>query len=292
MVATIETVTGGSGQSHAETYAGVLASRIGIDPADVTLRASPAQSRLMGAGAIGSRSTVAVGNAVADAGARLAEMLRAQAGLRANTAPAELVIAAGVIARRDGTPVMTIAEAVAAAAPQGGALEGGALEATGVMPASATFPSGCHLAEVEIDPETGTIALTRYIAVDDAGVVLNPPVAAGQLHGGIVQGLGEVLGEGMRYDADGQPLTGSFMDYAMPRAADVPGFELHDRPTPSPHNPLGVKGLGEAGTTGALAAAVNAVADALRAAGAEMPALPCTPEHVWAALAARGRGAG
>ena len=292
VVATIETVTGGSGQSHAETYAGVLASRIGIDPADVTLRASPARSRLMGAGAIGSRSTVAVGNAVADAGAKLAEMLRTPAGLRANAAPAELVIAAGVIARRDGTPVMTIAEAVAAAAPQGGALEGGALEVTGVMPASATFPSGCHLAEVEIDPETGTIALTRYIAVDDAGVVLNPPVAAGQLHGGIVQGLGEVLGEGMRYDADGQPLTGSFMDYAMPRAADVPGFELHDRPTPSPHNPLGVKGLGEAGTTGALAAAVNAVADALRAAGAEMPALPCSPEHVWAALAARGRGAG
>jgi len=284
VVATIETVTGGSGQSHAETYAGVLAARIGIDPADVTLAASPAQSRLMGAGAIGSRSTVAVGNAVADAGAKLAEMLRAQAGLRANAAPAELVIAGGAIARPDGNPVMTIAEAVAAVTPPGGALE-----ATGVMPVSATFPSGCHLAEVEIDPETGTIALTRYVAVDDAGVVLNPPVAAGQLHGGIVQGLGEVLGEGMRYDADGQPLTGSFMDYAMPRAADVPGFERHDRPTPSPHNPLGVKGLGEAGTTGALAAAVNAVADALRAAGADLPALPCTPEHVWAALAAAGR---
>lgn len=148
---------------------------------------------------------------------------------------------------------------------------------------SSTFPSGCHLAEVEIDPETGTLALTRYIAVDDAGVVLNPTVAAGQLHGGIVQGLGEVLGEGMRYDADGQPLTGSFMDYAMLRAADVPGFELHDRPTSSPHNPLGVKGLGEAGTTGALAAAANAVADALRSAGADMPDLPCTPERVWAA---------
>ena len=281
VVATIETVTGGSGQSHAETYAMVLAARIGLDPADVTLRASPPDSRLMGAGAIGSRSTAAVGSAVADAGAQLAEMLRAQAGLRANAAPADLVIAAGVIARRDGPPVMTLPEAVAAAAPAGGTVA-----VTGVMPVSSTFPSGCHLAEVEIDPETGTIALTRYVAIDDAGLVLNPTVAAGQLHGGIVQGLGEVLGEGMRFDADGQPLTGSFMDYAMPRAADVPGFELHDRPTRSPHNPLGVKGLGEAGTTGALAAAANAVADALRSAGADLPALPCTPERVWAALAA------
>jgi len=284
VTATIETVTGGSGQSQAETYALVLAGRIGIDPADVTLQASPPQSRLQGAGSIGSRSTVAVGNAVARAGAQLAERLRAQAGLRANAAPAELVITPGAVARADGSVVMTLAEAVAAATA-----DGSTLVETGAMPVAATFPSGCHLAEVEIDPDTGALALTRYVAIDDAGVVLNPRVAAGQLQGGIVQGLGEVLGEGMRYDAAGQPLTGSFMDYAMPRADEVPGFELEDRQTPSPHNPLGVKGLGEAGTTGALAAAANAVADALRAVGAPLPDLPCTPERIWAALAAARR---
>ncbi|OYW07133.1 MAG: hypothetical protein B7Z59_12410, partial [Acidiphilium sp. 37-67-22] len=128
------------------------------------------------------------------------------------------------------------------------------------------------------------VRLVRYVAADDSGVLVNPRVAEGQIHGGIVQGVGGVLGEGMRYDSAGQPLTGSFMDYTMPRAADVPGFVTLDLPTPSPTNPLGAKGLGEAGTTGALPAVANAVADALRSIGATLPPLPCTPLRVWEAI--------
>ncbi|MGC8527463.1 xanthine dehydrogenase family protein molybdopterin-binding subunit [Acidiphilium sp.] len=277
-VARIETVTGGSGQSQAETYAFILARETGLDPADIELVASPPGSTLAGAGSIGSRSTVSAGSAVADAGAALRARLLALAGLRANEAPEDLAIASGAILRRDGSPVMTLAEAVAAS--------GGEIAVTGVKPVAATFPSGCHVAEVEIDRETGLVRLTRYVAADDSGVLVNPVVAEGQIHGGIVQGVGGVLGEGMRYDAAGQPLTGSFMDYTMPRAADVPGFVTLDLPTPSPNNPLGAKGLGEAGTTGALPAVANAVADALRQIGAALPPLPCTPLRVWEAIRA------
>ena len=277
-VARIETVTGGSGQSQAETYAFILARETGLDPAHIELVASPPGSTLAGAGSIGSRSTVSAGSAVADAGVRLRERLLALAGLRANEAPEDLAIAGGAILRRDRTPVMTLAEAVAAA--------GGEIAVTGVKPVAATFPSGCHIAEVEIDRETGLVRLVRYVAADDSGVLVNPVVAEGQIHGGIVQGVGGVLGEGMRYDEAGQPLTGSFMDYTMPRAADVPGFVTIDLPTPSPNNPLGAKGLGEAGTTGALPAVANAVADALRSIGATLPPLPCTPLRVWEAIRA------
>ena len=274
--ATIETVTGGSGQSQAETYAFVLRGQLGIDPADVRLLASPHDTRLNGAGSIASRSTINVGNAVADAGCKLAAKLLDVAGLRANAPPAELCLTAGRIDRADGTPVMSLGDAVAA-------LGGRVVETGGVTPSS-TFPSGCHIAEVEIDPATGRAHLLAYVAADDSGVVLNPVAAEGQMHGGIVQGLGEVFGEAIRYDADGQLLTGSFMDYPMPRADEVPFFRTIDRPVRSPHNPLGVKGLGEAGTTGALAAAANAVANALASAGAQMPELPATPERVWRTL--------
>jgi carbon-monoxide dehydrogenase large subunit len=276
VTARIETVTGGSGQSQAETYAFVLAAHLGLDPADIELVASPPRSQLVGAGSIASRSTISAGSAVADAGARLAKAVLSVAGLRANAAPEELRLTDGRIEREDGSLVMPLAEAVG--------LLGGMVTETGSAKLSMSFPSGCHIAEVEIDPETGRLQLLRYVAADDAGVVLNPVAADGQIHGGIVQGLGEVFGEAIRYDADGQVLTGSFMDYPMPRADDVPSFETIDRPVPSPHNPLGAKGLGEAGTTGALAAAANAVADALASAGAAMPDLPSTPERVWLAL--------
>jgi carbon-monoxide dehydrogenase large subunit len=274
--ARIETVTGGSGQSQAETYAFILAPRLGLDPADIELVASPADSTLQGAGSIASRSTLSAGSAIANAGDQLRTRLLALAGLRANAAPDELILADGAICRQDGSLVLRLADAIEAAeAP---------LIAVGAMPLSASFPSGCHVAEVDIDPQTGVATLVRYVAVDDAGLVLNPQAAEGQIHGGIAQGLGEVFGEAMIYDEAGQVLSGSFMDYPMPRAADMPFFMTAERPTLSPHNPLGVKGLGEAGTTGALAAATNAIADALAQAGAALPALPCTPQRIWQSL--------
>jgi aerobic carbon-monoxide dehydrogenase large subunit len=148
-----------------------------------------------------------------------------------------------------------------------------------------TFPNGVHIAEVEIDPDTGATALVGYTAVDDCGNVLDHMVVEGQVHGAIVQGLGQVLLEHLVYDGAGQLVTGSFMDYAMPRAADVPWLVAAEHSVPATTNPLGVKGVGEAGTTGALAAIMNAIADAVP--GAAHMDMPATAEKIWAAC--RGR---
>jgi carbon-monoxide dehydrogenase large subunit len=152
---------------------------------------------------------------------------------------------------------------------------------------SATFPSGAHLCEVEIDPETGAVELTRYVAVDDVGRVLNPLLCEGQIQGGIVQGVGQALMEDLVYDGDsGQLLTGSFQDYCMPRADNFCRFDLASNPTLTGRNPLGVKGVGEAGTLGAIPAAMNAVNDALAQAGAPAISIPATSEKLWRALRA------
>jgi carbon-monoxide dehydrogenase large subunit len=149
----------------------------------------------------------------------------------------------------------------------------------------ATFPAGAHLAEVEIDVETGAVSLVRYVAVDDVGRVLNPLICEGQIHGGIVQGVGQALMENLAYDPDsGQLLSGSFQDYAMPRADDFCAFELENNPTLTARNPLGVKGVGEAGTLGAIPAVMNAVNDALARIGAPPVELPATAEKVWRAI--------
>jgi carbon-monoxide dehydrogenase large subunit len=157
---------------------------------------------------------------------------------------------------------------------------------------SATFPSGAHLAEVEIDPETGRVALTRYTAVDDCGVVLNPLLAEGQIHGGIVQGIGQVLMENIVYDESGQLLSGSFQDYCMPRADDFCFFDLGNNESPTDRNPLGVKGVGEAGTLGAIPAVMNAVNDALTRIGAPAIEMPATSEKVWRAIRKANGNAG
>jgi carbon-monoxide dehydrogenase large subunit len=148
------------------------------------------------------------------------------------------------------------------------------------------------VAEVEIDPETGVVDILRYTAVDDCGRVINHVLLDGQLHGGIAQGIGQVLGEHAIYDSSsGQLLTGTFMDYEMPRADRMPDIRLHDRSIPSPGNPLGVKGAGEAGTTGAVPAVANAVIDALRHLGIDHLDFPYTPDRVWRAIRkAKGKG--
>jgi carbon-monoxide dehydrogenase large subunit len=154
----------------------------------------------------------------------------------------------------------------------------------GALATPRAFPGGAHVAEVEIDPETGAVTIVRYIAVDDCGRILNPVLLEGQLHGGIIQGMGQVLGEHCVYDAAGQLLTGSFMDYTMPRAGIAPDIRLYDHSVPSPNNPLGVKGAGEAGTTGALPALALAVLDALHPLGIRHLDLPYTPARVWNAI--------
>jgi carbon-monoxide dehydrogenase large subunit len=147
-----------------------------------------------------------------------------------------------------------------------------------------TFPNACHVAEVEIDPETGVLRILRYVAVDDVGTVMNPRLLEGQLHGGIVQGAGQILGEQVLWDASGQVLSGSFMDYPMPRADEMPSFELASNPVPSPRNPLGIKGAGEAGTVGAVACLTSAVLDALAPLGIRQLEMPATPERIWRAI--------
>ena len=159
-----------------------------------------------------------------------------------------------------------------------------------------TFPNGCHVAEVAIDPETGEIAVERYTAVDDCGRLINPLLAAGQVHGGVVQGLGQALLEQVVYDADGQLITGSFMDYAMPRAAGMPDMDVSFHPVIEPTNDLGVKGIGEGGACASPHALVNAVLDALARAGVPEPQrrtlqMPLTPVKVWRLLAGATAGA-
>jgi len=151
-------------------------------------------------------------------------------------------------------------------------------------PGAATFPNGCHVAEVEVDPETGVVELVKYACVNDFGIVVNPLIVAGQLHGGVVQGVGQALMEMTVYDTDGQLLTGSFMDYAMPRAADVPAFELAEHPVPAKTNILGAKGCGEAGCAGSLTSVMNAVLDALAERGIRHIDMPLTPFRIWQAL--------
>jgi len=146
------------------------------------------------------------------------------------------------------------------------------------------FPNGCHVAEVEIDPETGKVEVVRYAAVNDFGTIVNPMLVEGQIHGGVVQGLGQALMEDARYDESGQLLTGSFMDYALPRASDAPPMSVASHEVPATTNPLGVKGCGEAGCAGALTSVMNAIVDALSALGIRHFEMPATPERVWRAI--------
>jgi carbon-monoxide dehydrogenase large subunit len=147
-----------------------------------------------------------------------------------------------------------------------------------------TFPNGCHVVEVEIDPETGVVRIVRYCAVNDFGIIVNPMIVAGQLHGGVAQGIGQALMEEVHYDSSGQPITGSLMDYAMPRAGDVPAMAIGDHPSPAKSNPLGTKGCGEAGCAGSLVCIVNAVLDALAEYGVAEIDMPLTSERVWRAI--------
>ena len=169
----------------------------------------------------------------------------------------------------------------------------GLSETAEFMPPAVTFPNGCHMVEVEIDPETGVVEIERYSIVEDIGNVLNPKLAHGQIQGGVAMGVGQALGEVITYDAQsGQLISGSFMDYQMPRADDIPSVHLETRAVPTAVNPLGVKGVGEAGTVGSLVATINAVCDALSPLGIRHIEMPATPARVWAAIqdAKRAKG--
>lgn len=268
--------TQSNGQGHETAYAQVLAERLGVELDQVRIVQGDTARLELGHGTGGSRSMVWGGGAVQLAADET--IARGVALAKAMLGADEVDYADGVFRARGSNRALSLAE-IAQAQP--GGLDGRsrfAPEAPGP-----TYPNGCHIAEVEIDPETGVVKVVRYSVVDDFGTLVNPLLVEGQVHGGVAQGLGQALLEEVVYDEGGQLLTGSFMDYGMPRADDMPSIAFDTLPTRSPNNPLGAKGCGEAGTIGALPSIMNAIIDALDGTQIEMPA---TPEKVWRAAQA------
>jgi carbon-monoxide dehydrogenase large subunit len=274
------------GQGHAVPFAQVLAARLGLPMERIRLVQSDSDVVSFGGGSGGSRSMMMSGAAIAGAADKVIAKGRELAGEHLETSPQDIDFRDGrfVVAGTDrGVALQELAKKYP------GKLD--VSHVTEVIPS--TYPNGCHVCEVEIDPETGAVEIVRYTSVNDFGVVVNPLLVEGQVHGGVMQGLGQVLMEDARYDGTGQLLTGSFMDYAMPRAGDVQvpaGFQSH--PVPATTNPLGVKGCGEAGCAGALTSAMNAILDALKGAGVKHFDMPATPHRVWQALRAANRTEG
>ncbi len=279
----VHNVTHSSGQGHETVFPEIVAGILGLEPAAITLhQGEPDGPVLFGGGAFASRSMLSHGAATAVAAREVVRkgMDLAAGALEAATADIEYAAGAYRIVGTDRR--VTLLELACPAEGQ----ESGPLDTTTELPSARAYPSGAHVAEVEIDPETGVVALERYVAVDDCGVVLNHTLLDGQIMGGILQGLGQLLGERCAYDEGGQLLSGSFMDYPMPHADMLRRVTLMERPVPSPNNTLGVKGAGEAGTTGALAVGMNAVLDALRPAGVRHMDMPASAQRVWQALRA------
>jgi carbon-monoxide dehydrogenase large subunit len=278
----LHNVAGPSGQGHETVFPDMVARWLGV-PAEriVSKSGDPDGPALIGGPSIGSRTGFSQGSAFKIAADTIVEKAKKLAAdmLEANAGDIEFASGKFTIAGTDRSVTMTqIVERYASDNPH-------PLDTVGERPISVAFPSGAHVVELEIDPDTGAVEVTRYTAVDDIGSVLNPTLAEGQLVGGVVQGAGHVFGEDCLYGEDGQLVAGSFMDYVMPRAELIPVIESAHCNVPTPTNPLGVKGVGEAGTTGAMAACMNAVMDALRSAGVTQFDMPATPARIWAALA-------
>ena len=265
----------GSGQGHATLYRRLAAERLGIDEAKVSTRQGDSDFGLMGMAAVASRSTTTAGSALVKTVELVLEKGKRLAAHLLEAAEADMDYAAGSFSVAGTDRRIGLFEVARRAGEIGETLD---TKARTEVPQ--TFPNGCHIAEVEIDPDTGFVELLAYIAVDDCGVILDPVLVEGQVAGGIAQGVGQALCEDAVYDRDGQLLAGSFMDYAMPRADMLPAFVSIAHSVPCTTNPLGVKGTGEAGTTGALAAVMNAISDALPGTHIDMPA---TPEKIWRA---------
>jgi carbon-monoxide dehydrogenase large subunit len=278
------------GQAHETTLAQIVADGLSVPLEQVVVVPGDTAGLPYGVGTFASRVAVLAGTSAAHAAAEVRRKALAVAADRLEVAPEDLTLEDGRIAVR-GVPGRGLAlgevAAIASAPRPGYALPGGmdpGLEASGyVHVTQSTYSSGAHAAVVEIDRETGAVRVLRYVAVDDCGTMINPMVVEGQVHGGIAHGLGNALLEEVVYDAAGQLLTGTLMDYALPRALDVPTLEVHHVVTPSPLNPLGVKGAGEGGTLPAPAAIANAVAHAL---GVNVTEMPLTREHVWRGIQA------
>lgn len=285
------------GQGEETTFAQIVADEFGIPVENVEIVHGDTETTPQGWGTYGSRTTAVCGSAVKIAAGRVKEKARKLAAHLLEANEADLEWADGAFRVR-GSPAqaksfgeLALMANVAWNMPAG--LEPG-LEANAFFdPTNFVYPFGTHVCYVEVDPETGVVAIDRYVAVDDCGPHINPVIVKGQIHGGVVQGIGEALQEIAIYDENGQLVTGTMMDYAVPKASQMPHIETDHTVTPSPVNPLGVKGCGEAGTIASAAAVVNAVIDALQPFGVKNIDKPVTPARVWAAIqAAKADGNG
>jgi aerobic carbon-monoxide dehydrogenase large subunit len=275
------------GQGHASPLAQVVVDRLGIPFERLRLLQGDSDALIVGGGTGGSRSAMASGTALVEASAEVVKRGREIAGfvLEASAADIEFVRGRFVIAGTDRSiGLLDLAARLHAGLKLPPELPQSLDVSLAANNPPSAFPNGCHIAEVEIDPETGVVAVVKYTMVNDFGTLLNPLLAEGQAHGGIAQGIGQALMERTYYDGEGQLLTGSYMDYAMPRAAEAPMFALVNHPVPAKSNVLGVKGCGEAGCAGSLPSVMNAVVDALSVYGIRHIDMPATPERVWRAI--------
>jgi carbon-monoxide dehydrogenase large subunit len=277
------------GQGQETTFAQIAADELGVDFDDIIVQHGDTGTVQYGIGTFGSRATAVGGTAVYMALQKLKEKMGKLAAHLLKTDASFTLESGRVVSKADASKALSFFD-LAQSAYHAKSIPSGfepGLEATAFFePSNYTFPFGAHIAVVEVDPETGEVQFRRYVGVDDCGRIINPLTVHGQVHGGIAQGLGQALLEEAVYDESGQLITGTLMDYAIPKATDLPWFELDKTETPSPVNPLGVKGVGEAGTIGSTPAIVNAVVDALAPFGVRHIDMPLKSEKVWKAIQA------
>ena len=288
--ATLLMGTKNQGQGHETVFRQILIEKLGLAPEDIRFTDGDTDMVAFGIGTNGSRSTVIGGTAITVAAEKVIAKARKLAAHLLEVSEADIGFADGKFVVPGTDRALTLKEVARTSyqiqkLPRG--MEPGLYETGTFAPIQDTYPNGCHVCEVEIDPDTGHVQIVNYAVVDDVGTVINPKTLKGQIHGGVAQGVGQVLMEQVLYDREsGQLMTGSFMDYAMPRADTFPDIEVQSNPVPTKLNPLGAKGAGEAGTVGALPAVMNAIIDALAPLGVADMEMPATSERVWRALVA------
>jgi carbon-monoxide dehydrogenase large subunit len=292
---TVTILTGSctQGQGHETVFKQLVCDMLGMKPENVHYVWGDTDQVAYGHGTGGSRSATLGGSAVLMATEKIIDKAKKIAAHMMEAAEADIEFSEGIFTVAGTDRTVAIAEIARAAANPGSLPDGmePGLTAQAVYKASImNYPNGCHLCEVEIDPDTGTVEVVNYNVVDDVGTVMNPLLLKGQIHGGVAQGLGQALMENVAYDADGQLISATFMDYAMPRAEHLSYMEVKANPVPTKTNPLGVKGAGEAGNVGGLPAVMNAVIDALSPLGVRHVDMPLTPERLWRTIARAGAG--
>jgi aerobic carbon-monoxide dehydrogenase large subunit len=275
---TLRTASHNHGQGHETTFAQIVSRVLGVPVTRIRLRTSEPEYNLVANPTGGSRTLHGLGSAMHWASQEIVKTGMDLAAERLESAVQDIEFERGDY-RIKGTDRKVRIDELAKVYP--GKLD---LDFTGRPKVGATFPNGCHVAEVEIDPDTGECDIVSYVACDDVGNIINHQIVEGQMQGGITQGAGHIFLEQGVYDSAGQLLTGSFMDYAMPRAGLVGGLTVTDHAVPTATNPLGAKGVGEGGVTGSMPALMNAVMDALRSAGVKHFDMPATPARVWKAI--------